>query len=69
MKKSRNSRGIPTNKIFKIVFETILNLIKIRLKFKTFVNLYHQNQNLYVLVLINFFFTDDCFFSSTKNIK
>ena len=34
-KKNRNSRGIPTNKIFKIVCETILNLIKIRLKFKT----------------------------------
>ncbi len=34
-KKNRNSRGIPTNKIFKIVCETIFNLIKIRLKFKT----------------------------------
>lgn len=29
--KNRNSRGIPTNKIFKIVFETIFNLIKIKL--------------------------------------
>lgn len=35
-KKSRNSRGIPTNKIFKIVCDTIFNLIKIKLKFKTF---------------------------------
>jgi glucosyltransferase len=35
-KKNRNSRGLPTNKVFKIALESILNLIKIKLDFKTF---------------------------------
>tara|TARA_A100001035_G_scaffold267031_1_gene250615 strand:+ start:214 stop:918 length:705 start_codon:yes stop_codon:yes gene_type:complete len=33
-KKTRNSRGIPTKKIFNVVLTAILNLIKIRLNFK-----------------------------------
>ena len=34
-KKSRKSRGIPSNKIFQIVIKSILNLIKIKLNNKT----------------------------------
>ena len=34
-KKNRDSRGIPTNKLFGIVIGSIINLIKIRLNYKT----------------------------------
>ena len=34
-KKNRSSRGIPTNKILRIVISSIINLIKIRLNYKT----------------------------------
>ena len=62
-KKSRKSRGIPTNKIIPIIIKSLLNLVRIKLDDKTFEpkssksKLICFNLDRFFYFLLYFFFT------------